>query len=90
VDSEHQGLECRIGPYQGRPVTALDAVAQEPLKGPSITLGQEDRLAVVTASDEVIEGSTVVLSRFPSHTLEDAKRTPGLASCRPGTGFIYY
>jgi predicted MFS family arabinose efflux permease len=35
----------------------------------------------------VIEGSTVVLSRFPSHTLEDAKRTPELASCRPGTHF---
>ncbi len=64
---------------------ALDAVAQEPLEGPAITLGQEDRLAVVTASDEVIEGSAVVLSRFPSHTLEDAKRAPELASCRPGT-----
>ena len=139
MDVAHQGLECRLGRYQGRPVTALeemtaaailsvkpasvskqevvgdmrqrfvgdfdghmdvvghpaigvvampealDAVAQEPLEGPSITLGQEDRLAVVTASDEVIEGSTVVLSRFPSHTLEDAKRSPELASCRPGT-----
>jgi len=29
-----------------------------------------------------------VLSRSPSHTLEDAKRLPELASCRPGTGTI--
>jgi len=64
---------------------AFDAIAQEALEGSSITLGQEYRLAVVTASAEVIEGSTIVLSRLSSHRREDAKRTSELASRRPGT-----
>ena len=46
---------------------ALDTVAQVALEGPSIVRTQKDGLAVVTACDEVVEGSAVVLSRSSSH-----------------------
>jgi len=46
---------------------ALDTFAQVVLEGLAIVRVREDGLAVVTASDEVVEGSAVVLSGSSPH-----------------------